>query len=430
MALKQGVTFGCVFDVALMVALLAFLPCISHASDDPNRRLPDGSTQLAWAVENQDREKVRRLLDAGAKPNGIGDASVSPLLVACQYGDPAILDMLLTAGADVKAARPDGITPLAICAGTASAHILKRLIASGAEVDKADDKGQTPVMWAAAKGRVENIQLLLQHGADINRRTDKGFTPLFFALKSGVPQAPVAVLEGGGNANYVAPDGTSVVQLAMYQKDYGFAARMIERGASLTAFDRTGNQLLHAAVLADEQPLVKLLLAKGADANALTGPSKVKLRFEVNFKTGDYEIPPKSPLLLAAERGSAAVMRTLVDAGADTKFRLADGTNVVLAAATSGKLAALELALQLQPNPNTTTSDGQTPLHLLVGGGSGTELEAMMKLLADKGARTDIRNRAGQTPVDVAKEAQTDAKAAFESTFGKRTLATLTSGNP
>jgi ankyrin repeat protein len=338
--------------------------------------------------------------------------------------------MLLTAGVDVKAARPDGITPLEICAGTAPTHILKRLIASGAEVDKADDNGQTPVMWAAAKGRVENIQLLLQHGADINRRTHKGFTPLFFALKSGVPQAPVAVLEGGGNADYVAPDGTSAVQLAMYQKDYAFAARMIERGASLTAPDRTGNQLLHAAVLADEQSLVKLLLAKGADANALTGPSKVKLRFEVNFKTGDYEVPPKSPLLLAAERGSAAVMRLLVDAGADTRFRIADGTNVVLAAATSGKLAALELALRLQPDPNTTTSDGQTPLHLLVGGGSGTELEAMMKLLADKGARTDIKNRAGQTPVDVAKEAQTDARAAFESTFGKRTLANLTPGNP
>jgi uncharacterized protein len=231
------------------------------------------------------------------------------------------------------------------------------------------------------------------------------------------------VLEAGGNPDYIAPDGTSVVQLAIYQKDYGFAARMIERGANLTAFDRNGNQLLHAAVLANQPSLVKLLLKKGADANALTGPSKVKLRFEVNFKTGDYEVPPKPPLLLAAESGLADVMRMLVDAGANTRFRTPDGTNIVLAAATSGKLAALALALQLEPDANTTTSDGQTPLHLLVGGGMGSELGAMMKLLADKGARTDIRNRAGQTPADIAKDAQTDAKAAFESTFGVRTVA-------
>jgi uncharacterized protein len=410
------------------LAVLALLPCISFAGSDPNLPLPDGSTPLAWAVESQDPEKVRQLLRQGAKPNASG--SRSPLLIACQYGDPAILNMLLTAGADAKTANPDGITPLTICAGNAPAAVLKRLIVAGAEVDKADEKGQTPLMWAAAKGHIENIRLLLEHGADINRKTHKGFTPLFFALKSGEPRAPVAVLEAGGNADYIAPDGTSVVQLAIYQKDYAFAARMIERGANLKTFDRNGNQLLHAAVLADEPTLVSLLLSKGADVNALTGPSKVKMRFEVNFKSGDYEIPAKPALLIAAERGSAGIMRMLVDAGADTKLRLPDGTNIVLAAAMSSKLAALELALRLEPNPNITTSDGQTPLHLLVGGGSGTELGAMMKLLADKGGRIDVKNRAGQTPADVAKEAQTDAKAAFESTFGKRTVASLMSGDP
>jgi ankyrin repeat protein len=430
MRMTSKMTTALAFEGLVASAVLALLPCLSLASPDPNLRLPDGSTPLAWAVDSQDREKVRSLLAAGAKPNEVGTASANPLLIACQYGDPAILDMLLSAGADVKVANPGGISPLAICAGNAPAAVLKRLIATGAEVDGPDEKGQTPLMWAAAKGRIENIRLLIGHGADINRKTHKGFTPLFFALKSGEPRAPVAVLEAGGDADYIAPDGTSVVQLAIYQKDYGFAARMIERGANLKAFDRNGNHLLHAAVLADEPTLVRLLLSKGADVNALTGPSKIKMRFEVNFKSGEYEIPPKPPLLLAAERGSARVMRMLVDAGADTKFRMSDGTNIVLAAATSGKLAALELALQLEPNPNVTNSDGQTPLHLLVGGGSGTELGAMMKLLVDKGARADFRNRAGQTPADVAKDAETDAKAAFESTFGKLTVANLTSGAP
>ncbi len=428
------------------MAVLASLPCVSlagtsdeslaHAvksgdeaaarallSDrraDPNQRLPDGSTLLAWAIESQNREIVRLLLARGAKANEPGFPSVAPLIVACQYGDPAILEMLLDAGADVNAARPDGIAPLSLCAGNASAAILQRLITSGATVDKADENGQTPLMWAAAKGRVENIHLLLEHGAQVNRQTAKGFTPLFFALKSGIPEAPVVVLEAGGNADYVGPDGTSVVQLAMYQKDYAFAARMIERGANLTALDRNGNQLLHAAVLANQPSLVKLLLAKGADANALTSASKVTLRFEVNFTSAQFVAQPKSPLLLAAESGFADVMQTLVDAGANTKFRTPDGTNIVLAAAGSGKLAALELALQLEPDANVTTSDGQTPLHVLVANGAGNEIGSMMKLLADKGARLDIKDRAGHTPADVAKDAQTDAQLAFAATFEKR----------
>ncbi len=36
----------------------------------------------------------------------------------------------------------------------------------------------------------------------------------------------------------------------------------------------------------------------------------------------------------------------------------------------------------------------------------------MMKLLAERGARTDIKNRAGQTAADIARDAQSDAQLA------------------
>jgi ankyrin repeat protein len=163
---------------------------------------------------------------------------------------------------------------------------------------------------------------------------------------------------------------------------------------------------------------VKLLLTQGADVNALTGTSKVKMRFEVNFKSGDYEPPPKPPLLLAAESGYAEIMQLLVSGGADPQFRMPDGTNVLLAAAASGKLDALRLALELAPDPNVATTDGDTPLHVLLSMGTGNDLAHMMKLLAARGARSDIKNRAGQTAADLARDAQTDAKLAYDSAFG------------
>lgn len=392
---------------------------------DLNEPLPDGSSQLAWAVENQNSDLVRQLIARGAKPNGVGEISVAPLFVACQYGNADILSALLGAHADVKAVRPDGITPLSLCAGTAPAAILEQMIASGAVVDAADNAGQTPLMRAAAQGRIENMKLLVMHGASVNTKSLKGFTPLFFALKSRVPEAPMVLLELGADANYIAPDGTSAVQLAMYQQDYAFAAHMIERGADLKAFDRQGNQLLHAAVLAGQPSLVKLLLAKGADANALTGTSTVKMRFEVNFKTGDYEVPPKPPLLLAAETGDAQLMQILVDGGAKPRFRLPDGTNVLLAAVASGKLKALELALKLAPDANIATESGDTSLHILLSNGTGPELAPMMKLLAERGARTDLKNRSGKTATDIAKEAQTDAKLAYDAAFATQRVGKL-----
>lgn len=433
----------------LPLALLGLLPALAAAVDaswldavrrgdvtqarrhlvrtELNRAQPDGSTPLAWAVESQNPDMVRLLLAQGARAHGVGVPALAPLMIACEYGNVAMLDALLAAGADPRVARDDGITPLALCAGSASPQILARLIKAGAAVDAPDVRGQTPLMHAAAHGRVDNIALLQQRGADINRRTQQGFTPLFFALKSGKPEAPLAVLAAGGDADYVAPDGTSAVQLAMYQKDYGFAARMIERGADLKACDRQGHRLLHAAVLVRQPQLVQLLLAKGADPNAPTGVSQVKLRYESNFKTGDYVEPLKTPLQLASELGDVGLMQTLLAAGADPKFADAEGTGLVLAATSSGRPAALALALQLAPDANVRAANGQTPLHWLLsnGGASEDDTVAMMKLLAEHGARSDIRDRDGQTAADLAGDPHFKLKAAFDALYGNTKVQTL-----
>src|SRR5690606_9627219 len=130
----------------------------------------------------------------------------------------------------------------------------------------ADRSGQTALMWAAAAGRVDVIDLLISNGAQINRETEKGFTPLFFSLKSGNPQASTVLLDAGADPYHRAADGTSAVQLAMYQQAHEFVALMLERGGvDLAEFDQNGNQLLHAAVLAQDAELVKRLIASGAD---------------------------------------------------------------------------------------------------------------------------------------------------------------------
>jgi ankyrin repeat protein len=391
------------------------------AGADPNRPLPDGSTLLAWAVERQDGEMVKRLLARKANVEGGADPAAAALIVACQYGDPSIVGLLLDARANVNVARPDGIGPLALCAGSAPPEIVTRLVSAGATVDKVDAQGQTPLMWAAAKGRIGNMRVLLANGAQVNRQTPSGFTPLFFALKSGEPRAPVALVEAGADVDHVAADGTSAVQLAMYQKDFEFAARMIRRGVDVHAFDRNGHTLLHAAVLANQPSLVSLLLAKGSNPKRLTGLSRVERRYEVNYRSDPYEEVPKPPLLLAAEGGFAEVMQLLVDAGADVGYRSQDGTNIVHAAARSGKLPALALALEWLPDPNTTDRYGQTPLHLLLQGDGTPDTEAMMRLIAEKGGRTDLRDGAGQTAAEAALNAQRGPRSAFVATFGERT---------
>src|SRR6202046_2992607 len=73
---------------------------VAHA--DVNAPLADKSTVLAWAVDRQDEQSVRLLLDAGAKPDVSDMDGALPLTLACQLGDPHIVSDLLNAGADAK----------------------------------------------------------------------------------------------------------------------------------------------------------------------------------------------------------------------------------------------------------------------------------------------------------------------------------------
>ncbi len=387
-----------------------------------NKPLADGSLPLAWAVESQNVAVVNFLLSQGAKPD-VGDShlhSFSPLVVACQRGEPAIVMALLAAGAQVNNNTASGISPLALCAGHSTAAAVKQLLLKGAALDAADSTGQTPLMWAAAKGQAFNLQLLLGQGAEFNNKTVQGLTPLFFALRSGNAEVANLLLDVGADASYIAPDGTSAVQMAIYWKQFVIAERLVkEREVDVTTYDRNGSQLLHAAIIHQQLPLVKLLLAKGANPNSLTGTSKVVWRYEVNFTSQPYESYAKSPLLLAAAHSSAEMMRVLISAGADVKFRADDGTNIVLAAAPNNP-EVLALALTLAPDANVTNKYGQTALHLLMGYSNNLSNEKtgeLFMLLAKHGARTDIATRWGQTPQDLATEEQFRARAEFAAIF-------------
>ena len=430
LAMAMSSAFAQAMDVSadkqLMQAIHAGDPAkISRAlasGANPNTPLADGSLPLAWAADAQDPALVQLLLSKGAKPDAATQIqNFSPLVVACQRGDAAIVSALLDAGADVNRATATGISPLALCAGNSSTAVVKHMLELGAKVDAADETGQTPLMWAAAKGQVETIVALAHANADVNRKTKNGFTPLFFALTSGDADAPFVLINAGGDTQYRTPDGTSAVQMAIYQKQYKVAAVLIERGVDLNEYDRNGNLLLHAAVLGKQPELVSLLLAKGANPNALTGTSKVVWRYEVNFTSRPYVTYPKSPLFLAAEIGAPELMKLLVAGGGDTKFSLEDGTNVLSAAALTNP-AALTTAFTLLPDANVTNNSGKTPLLQLMDFSSyapitNEQLHELFKVLAKHGARIDIADAKGQTPADLAQTEEFRAKTEFADVF-------------
>jgi ankyrin repeat protein len=416
---------------AITASDLAGTEAALKAGTSANEPLAYGESPLARAIETQEPAMVALLLEHGAKPNTADAEGLTPLALACERGSEAIVGQLIDARADVRKAGPDGTAPLAVCAQYSTAGTVAKMLARGAKADTLDARGQTPLMWAASAGHVEAIGLLLKAGAKVDRVTGEGFTPLFFAIASGSGDATRVLLDAGADPSHRGPENTSAAQLAMYQKNWRAAQMLVERGGvDLTEHDRNGEQLLHAAAAGGDESLVSALLAKGADANGLTGPSRIKWVTEANFGMPPPPVPPTPPLLIAAQHGQVAVMKQLVAGGANPGFVAENGVTVVLAAASGHSAAALEEALALAPDANVADLRGTTPLHLLLGGGMQPELPAMLRVLATHGARPDLANSKGTTPAQMAEGGLATVKAAYDQVFGQKASPVLASNHP
>jgi ankyrin repeat protein len=416
---------------AVTASDLAGAKAALDAGTSANEPLSYGESPLARAIETQEPAMVALLLGRGAKPNTADAEGLTPLSLACERGSEGIVGQLLDGRADVRKAGPDGVTPLAVCARYSTAATVARMLAKGAKADASDQRGQTPLMWAASTGNVGAIADLLAAGAKAERVTKAGFTPLFFAIAGGSGEATRALLDAGANPAHRGPENTSALQLALYSKNWRAAELLVQHGeVDLAERDRNGQQPLHTAAAGGDDALVALLLAKGADANGLTGPSRIQRVTEANFGVPPAPVPPTPPLLIAAQAGQVAVMQRLVAGGANPAFVAENGVTVVLAAASGQSAAALEQALVLAPNANVADAKGTTPLHLVLGGGMHGQLAPMLRVLAAHGARPDAANKKGTTPAQMAEGGLATVKAVYDQVFGQTGSPVLATAHP
>jgi ankyrin repeat protein len=321
---------------------------------------------------------------------------------------------------------------------------VRALIEHGADVNARENtRGQTALMWAAAEGHADVISVLAWNGADIKAvshgpsspknitdgesiykrvapRVDV-FTPLQFAVQAGQLDATRALLEAGGNVLDETPQGMSLLTLAIANAHYDVAALLVDKGADVNA-SKIGWSPLHQVVRVrtlnigqfphpvptgsiSSLDLAKVLLAHGAEVDARTTKG-----WQDGWRGGMGR--NATPFLLAAKGGDSQMMQLMIANGADPKAVNAGGTSAVAAAAgvemfnpnedsgtNADGLAALKVALALDAGDiNALSRNGDAPLHGAVHRGSNE----IIQLLIDHGAKVDIKNRKGLTPLQVA----------------------------
>jgi uncharacterized protein len=420
---------------------------------DVNAPEVDGTTALHWSARTNDLETTRLLLRAGARANQANRYGVTPLSLAALNGNAPVMAALIAAGADPAASVSDGQTMLMIAARNGNPDAIGVLLGQHVDVN-AHEKvlGETALIWAASEDHAEAVTLLAKNGADLNARSNMltfplakfgdgksarftvlprgGWTPLMYTARQGALKAARALAETGASVNLTDPDGTSALVLAIINAHYDLAAMLLDHGADPNVGDTSGMAALYAAVdmnTLDETPgrpapkstdtlsaadLITRLLDRGANANAqLTAPL-----IERVHNNGDAALGAgATPLMRAAKKGDLAIMRVLVDRGADVNMAMKNGATALMFVSGRGGLGRFgvydvkraseaefiegaKLFLQRGANINATDSAGQTAMH----SAAAQRGDAFIEFLADNGARLDLKDKQGRLPLDMA----------------------------
>ena len=394
----------------------------------------DGATALHWAAHLDNLAMAQALLAAGAKVNAANDLGVTPLWLACINGSEAMAGRLLKAGADPNRALPSGETPLMAASRTGAVPVVKLLLARGADVNARETiKSQTALMWAVSEEHADVVKALVEGGADVTARSavrkrrvntdgagfgagevlDKeqgGYTALLFAAQQGDVALARILLDRGASPNDAAPDGTTALVVASHSGHGALASLLLDRGANPNAAG-AGYSALHLAIVREDVVLIKALLAKGADPNALVERGTGMRRASPDYALESPTIGA-SPLWLAARFAQPEAMRILAEGGATAIGPSKGGTPLLIAAAQGTRRVepgftrdladderrvsgATEVALGLGADINGSGKDGNTALHIAV----QRRMKTVIRLLVSKGAAIDQKNAKGLTPI-------------------------------
>ena len=355
-----------------------------------------GNTLLHLAAQEGHKDIAELLIEKGIDINAKNNNGQTPAHLAVQNRQRDTVKLLLEKGADINAKDNNGNTLLILALQRGRWDIAKDLIAAGAHVNAVNKDGQSSLHLAVAGGNQEIIELLLAHGADVNAKDKQGCTPALAALYWWEPAVTDLLLENGADA--------SIPHLAAYTGDLRRIEDVLKTDGAVEGWK--GFTLLHAAAAGGHADVVKFLITKDFEVEALSEDDETPLHYAVlgnkqeatelliasGAKVDSGETPP---LFAAAYAGHKDMVKFLISRGADIN----KGPQTALHRAVAWwEMDAVKLLLELGADVNAQNDVGNTPLHAAI----NTWWVEVAEVLISHGAKIDLKNNQGQTPLIMA----------------------------
>lgn len=410
---------------------------------------------LILAAEAGDIESVTKLIDAGAN-FGSNIISTRLIEVVLAKWDYRMLELLLKRGLDLNRTGISGDRSNVLHAvidatwrehhpAGESLNFAKLAIAHGCDVNHHGMHGDTPLIDAVGAQQKEMVQFLLDCGAVIQEKNGQGWDAMDMAtFRSNAQLVDILVEHGGrytiqeavalGRAADVRKmlgddpslvsrkhlEGKTLAALALERGNEELAMLLLEKGADLSVVTDRGESLLHLAAMGGSAPMVRYLIDHGADVMARDAAGDTPLH-ETTYSDrdqaaalliaagSDVKAPTAgfskiTPLLWASSYNSPNVIRLLIKAGANPNAVGSYDGSLPLGSACQYSAPdtvpeSIRVLLELGADVNAIGSGGRPAIHWAAG---WFGREPLVRFLLEHGADPTIRDRSGDTALDIA----------------------------
>lgn len=390
---------------------------------------------ILYAADNANVEIIDEFLAAGINLRR-ENSNIHNLLsyyIGSQKAEKSFhyVDKLIKVGADLNSANSQGETLLTVAAKRSYVDLVKKLLNYGVPINAKNKDGSTTLFRLFDFGysskiddtKTEIIHLLLKSGADpnITYETDYGCdSPLLTMVEHRQTEFVKLLLSHQADVNLKCKNGDGVLNKTSSWIKFNETAELfnflIDVGADVNSGGRSGITPLMIAVEAQNIPIIKKLLSKGAAINAQDKLGRTALIFAIQGLEGKPNLEIIDLLLKSGANPNLTVNEMNREsfgtalAGAVwheplyCRFDWKEATCWYRDNVQYASEDILKLLIANKADVNLTYGDKDTPLISAAKGGRAD----ILKLLLENGA--DAKDEQGKKALKYAKEQLSYAK--------------------
>jgi len=363
---------------------------------------------LVKACKEGDADFVATLVNLGVNINGIGSRGFTPLMMAVNHDEAAIVAYLLSQGADVNTTH-NGWNALIEAADEGSLTSMKLLLKAGADVNfYAGHENLTAITMAASEGKLDCLKLLLENGADING-VGQSLPPLHVAAEEGKIDIVAYLISKNANIDKKDAAGRTALMYAAEEGKKNAVMLLINSGSDISILDFEGFAASDYAEKEDQYKIRDYINSQSAqsinknDNPFLTRNQKnAEKRPQIHQATADGLIEKvarmveqgadvntiddygRTSLHIASALNHNIDMRVLIDLGADINAQDKQGRTPLMYAAADGKGDAVALLVSKEANVQLEDVDGMRAYEWGLSGGNADLAKFLGLITNDK----------------------------------------------